>query len=113
MLFRSVKNRYVPLMEEDVEAMDFAAKYTVGDSGTGVLAIEQRLGALGYQVGEIDGVFDLELALATELFQSRVGLYPYGVMDITTQTYLRNVSEEAEKLQDLQLEAARNYFGKS
>lgn len=106
----NVKNKYAPLVSEDFEPMDFAAKYTVGDSGKGVLAIEQRLDALGYQVGEIDGSFDAELALATLSFQDDAGLYPYGVMDITTQTYLNNISEEAQVLQDLQLEAALDYF---
>lgn len=106
----TVKNKMVPLVKEEFQAMDFAAKYTVGDKGNGVLAAEQRLEAFGYQVGEVDGVYDEETALAVKTFQENVGLYPYGVLDITTQTYLNNVAEEAEVLEDLQLEAALDYF---
>lgn len=105
-----VKNKTVPLVTEEFRAMDFAAKYTIGDEGDGVLAAEQRLKAFGYQVGEVDGIYDEETALAVKTFQENVGLYPYGVLDITTQTYLNNAAEEAEVLEDLQLEAALDYF---
>ncbi len=105
-----VKNQYTPFETEDLAPMVFEGKYTVGDSGDGVLAIEQRLDGLGYQAGELDGVFDEELELAVYSFQSDAGLYPYGVMDITTQTYLKNVCAEMKVLHDLQIEAAWDYF---
>ena len=107
-----IKNEYVPLVGEEFLPIKFEAKYKVGDSGDGVKAIEQRLDALGYQVGEIDGVFDEALELATYTFQADMNLFPYGVMDITTQTHLNNVADEAEVLKDYQLEAAFDYFTK-
>lgn len=105
-----IKNKYVPMVTEEFKPMDFAAKYTVGDIGDGVLAAEQRLEAFGYQVGKVDGTYDEETALAVKSFQENAGLYPYGVLDITTQTYLNNAANEAEVLQDLQLDAALDYF---
>ena len=105
-----VKNRRTPLVKEDFAPMAFEGKYAVGDSGDAVLAAEQRLAALGYQTGEVDGVYDAELELAVYSFQEDAGLYPYGVMDITTQTYLNNIAESATLLDDLQLEAAIHYF---
>ncbi len=107
-----IKNKYVPLVNEEFLPIKFEAKYRVGDSGDGVKAIEQRLSGLGYQVGEIDGFFDEALELATYTFQADMDLFPYGVMDITTQTHLDNAANEAEVLNDLQLEAAFDYFKK-
>ena len=107
-----IKNEYVPLVNEEFLPIKFEAKYRVGDSGDGVKAIEQRLSGLGYQVGEIDGVFDEALELATYTFQADMKLFPYGVMDITTQNYLNNAADEAEVLNDLQLDAAFDYFKK-
>ena len=108
----TVKNEYQSLEREDFMPMVFDAKYRVGDEGDAVLAIEQRMDALGYNVGEIDGVFDETLEKAVYQFQKDEELFPYGVMDITTQTFLKNTVSETEVLVDLQLEAAFEYFTK-
>jgi len=60
--------------------------------------------------GEINDVFDSELSYAVYAFQSQANLFPYGVMDITTQINLRNYLDIVKIEQDDQLEAARNYF---
>lgn len=105
-----VKNELSPLVTDEFKPITFEAKFKVGDSSDSILAIEQRLSAFGYQVGEIDGKFDAELELATYSFQEDAGLYPYGVMDITTQNFLNNIANEAKVLNDLQLDAAKAYF---
>lgn len=107
-----IENEYVPLVNDEFLPITFEAKYRVGDTGDAVKAIEQRLRGLGYQVGEIDGVFDATLELATYTFQADMDLFPYGVMDITTQNFLNNAANEAEVLNDLQLDAAFDYFTK-
>ncbi len=105
-----VKNEYRPVYREDFMPMVFDAKYSVGDEGDAILGIEQRMDALGYDVGEMDGVFDEALFQAVHQFQKDEGLFPYGVMDITTQTFLETTVQEKEVLVDLQLEAAFDYF---
>lgn len=64
-------------------------KPSVGIVGLDVLGAEQRLNALGYQVGEVDGIFDQALEKAVASFQADSGLYPYGVLDFTTQKRLQ------------------------
>ncbi|MBQ4516046.1 MAG: PDZ domain-containing protein [Clostridia bacterium] len=105
-----IENKLLPLVSEDFKPITFEAKFKLGDSGESILAIKQRLDALGYQVGEVNDVFDKELELATYSFQQDAGLYPYGVMDITTQNFLNNVADKAKVLKDLQLDAAVAYF---
>jgi carboxyl-terminal processing protease len=63
-------------------------KPALSDIGLDVLGAEQRLVVLGYDVGEIDGVFDSHLYSAVAAFQADSGLYPYGVLDLATQQRL-------------------------
>lgn len=91
----------------------FAPRYELGDTGEGVLALEQRLEALGLQKSKADDVFDKETFNAVMIFQKLSGLYPYGVMDITTQNYLVNTFSEATKEVDKQMEAAIDFFKKA
>ncbi len=101
-----VKNIYVPYDASGLTPMTISQRYTIGDEASDVLAVEERLDALGFYTGEVDGVFDEITAKATEQFQEKVGLFPYGVMDFTTQHALNTAIEEAEVLVDKQLETA-------
>jgi carboxyl-terminal processing protease len=83
-------------------------KLSVGYVSLDVLGAEQRLDTMGYSVGEVDGVFDDTLRQAVAGFQSDTGLYPYGVLDLTTQ---KRLLEEyriyiEENTHDAQLEKA-------
>lgn len=83
----------------DVKAPDTIKKYEnsnltrmsydrvlkLGDEGEDVLAIEERLSIFGLSVGVPDEVFDYQTYLAVISFQKATELYPYGVMDFTTQ----------------------------
>jgi len=79
-------------------------KLSVSSVGLDVLGVEQRLEIMGYNTGEVDGVFDDTLQRAVAEFQADTGLYPYGVLDITTrqklleeyETYLRENTPDAQ-----------------
>lgn len=102
----NVKNKTQDFDESTLTPMTISARYTIGDSHSDVLAIEERLSALGYNVGEVDGVYDKLTYQATINFQSSVGLFPYGVMDYTTQAGLNDAIEDLETEIDIQKEKA-------
>ncbi len=89
-----------------LETLEATRKLTIGDAGKDVLAAEQRLQLLGYDVGEPDETFDEKTFLAVRHFQAEQELYPYGVMDFTTQHKLDNTVKELEITIDKQLEKA-------
>ncbi len=105
-----VKNTYVDFDESTLTPMTISNRYKVGDEHTDILAIEERLHALGFQVGEVDGVFDKMTHQATINFQAACQLYPYGVMDYTTQARLNDEIEKLEVEIDDQKEAAIEYL---
>ena len=109
-----VKNVFEELPKEGLCALLYEKKYTVGDTGKGVLAVKQRLDLLGYHVGEVNEIFDQETAVAVKTFQEDKGLFPYGVADFTTQTALGQTVIDTKVEVDLQLDKAYELFtGKS
>ncbi len=107
-----VKNKYEDFDESALTPMTISARYTIGDEHSDVLAIEERLAALGYVVGEVDGVFDKMTHQATMNFQADTELHPYGVMDYTTQSVLNDKIEDLEVELDTQLERALEILSK-
>lgn len=101
-----VKNVYEDLDTKGIMPLMYDKKYTVGDSGYGVLAVKQRLNLLGYNIGEVNSVYDEETAVAVRSFQAATNLYPYGVADFTTQAKLGEVVESTQVLIDRQLDKA-------
>ncbi len=83
-------------------------KPTVGMVGLDVLAAEQILQILDYNVAEPDGVFDDLTVKALKKFQVDKELHSYGVLDFTTQDELTKALEEytKPKVEDLQLQKA-------
>lgn len=108
----AVKNTYKDFDESTLTPMTINARYTIGDECSDVLAIEERLSLLGYNVGEVDGVFDKMTYQATKNFQADTDLHPYGVMDYTTQSRLNDVIDDYEVEIDNQLEKALEYLSK-
>lgn len=102
----SIKNKSVDFDESLLTPMTINARYTIGDEASDVLAIEERLSALGYNVGTVDGVYDKLTYQATMNFQASIGLFPYGVMDYTTQAGLNDAIEDLEIEIDTQIEKA-------
>lgn len=62
--------------------------YTVGETYTPVLYIEERLIGLGYMEGEADETFTTETAAAVSAFQTANGLTVTGIADYDTLTVL-------------------------
>jgi len=78
----------------------------IGDTGNDVLAMEQRLNTMGYSVGVPDKVFDEDTFYAVKKYQEMQGLYPYGVLDITTQLSIHSYLQGEEIYLDSALEKA-------
>ena len=65
---------------------------------------------LNFSAGEPDESYSEATAGAVKQFQASVGLYPYGICDITTQSYLREKALNTTFLYDTQLPAAVEYL---
>lgn len=91
-------------------AFTFSQKWYEGSAGADIKAAKERLYYLGYYNGEVNEVFDSLLTEAIKNFQFEDNLYPYGVLDITTQTRLDSAFSKIEVLDDNQLERAYELF---
>ncbi|ERT04334.1 putative peptidoglycan binding domain protein, partial [Lyngbya aestuarii BL J] len=60
----------------------------LGDRGTSVSLVQQRLRVLGYYNGSVNGIFDLTTRRAVLAFQQDYGISQTGVVGATTQSYL-------------------------
>lgn len=107
-----VDNETYYVSEEDIPALTYLNKFNIGDEHEEVEKIERVLYDLRYTNQQPDKVYDKGTAAAISTFQTNTGLYPYGVCDLTTQTYLINMYRETEFTKDSQLEYAINYFVK-
>ncbi len=85
--------------------------YQEGDSGKEVLMAKQILDFFGLYQGELNEEFDRNLYYAVYAFQTQMGLYPYGVLDLTTQIQLRNQLGISEMEHDDQITEAFAFFG--
>ncbi|MBU3112944.1 M14 family metallopeptidase [Clostridium lacusfryxellense] len=56
----------------------------IGSTGTRVMEIQALLNKLGYDVGEVDGIYGTRTAEAVSKFQRYFGLSPTGVVDDVT-----------------------------
>jgi carboxyl-terminal processing protease len=66
---------------------------------------------LGYYQGAVDDYFDSLLAKAVSDFQAENELFPYGVLDISTQKKLEEKFSDLDEIVDNQLIRAYGYFG--
>lgn len=107
----SIENTYRKLDPEQFDRFLFTKVYQEGDQGTEILLAKQMLLAYGLYQGEMDEVFGEDLATAVYDFQSQAGLYPYGVLDLTTQLQLRNYMSVVEFEEDHQLVEALRRLG--
>lgn len=88
----------------------YKEKWSVGAADNNVKAAKERLYLLNYYDGDINDKFDEELAEAVTKFQSDSKIYPYGVLDITTQTKIENAFAKLEVVVDKQLDRAYEIF---
>lgn len=106
-----VKNREEPFEIDKYNKFRFEKVYKEGDESDEVKNAKALLSARGGYDGEINDFYDAEFAKAVSDFQSETGLYPYGVLDLTTQNELYNRMKKSKVVHDSQLDAAFRHFG--
>lgn len=106
-----VSNVSNPIDTTKYTKFDYITKPSVGVHSENVRAAKERLYLLGYFSGTIDDNFDVSLERAVASFQADSELYPYGVLDISTQVKIENRFAKLEVLEDHQLEKAIELFG--
>lgn len=106
-----VENEVRPIDLSKYKTFDYKTKSTVGEVSQNVQAAKERLKILGYYHGGINDSFDAELAVAIADFQADSQLYPYGVLDISTQVKIENTFYKIQEEIDSQLIYAYEYFG--
>ena len=105
-----VENSAVPVDMSQFELFTYAKKYQLGDTGSEVENAKKMLEMLGIYIGEINDVYDENLKGAVAVFQEAMNLYPYGVLDFSTQMNLYEKLKSMEVEVDDQLEAAIDAF---
>lgn len=93
------------------KVFDYVNKPSVGVNSENTAAAKERLRILGYYQGTVDDYFDNALSNAVSSFQEENGLFPYGVLDISTQKKIQEVFKELDEEVDNQLIRAYGYFG--
>lgn len=93
---------------DEAPKLTYVNKYNIGDENVEIEGIEKMLSELGYFEGTPDKVYDEKTKKAVSLFQKHSELYPYGICDITTQSYLLNKYIETDFYNDDQLDYAIN-----
>lgn len=106
-----VENTTSPFEIEKYKKFSFMQTYNVGDEGEEVRTAKELLTVWGVFDGAINETYDEALFRAVKDFQSMTGLYPYGVLDLTTQHELYTRLQKSKVVHDDQLDAAFSYFG--
>lgn len=107
-----VKNIMVKVDVSDLDDLVVTRKPTINDKGKDILAAEQRLKLLGYDIETPDEDFDEKTFIAVRNFQAERKLHPYGVLDFTTQIALEEAVYSLEREVDKQLEEAIDFMKK-
>lgn len=106
-----VENTFTPFDMTPYAKFKYETVYRIGDTGEEIKTAKELLTVWGLYDGEIDDIFDKKMEKAVNDFQSYSGLYPYGVLDLTTQRELYTRLENSKVEHDDQLDAALAYFG--
>ncbi len=88
------------IQDEEIFVYD---KFNIGMVSEQVKKAKSILSDLGFYKGEINAVYDQEAFDAVMKFQAAEGLYPYGVLDFTTQGAMNNRLRLANAGMDSQL----------
>ncbi|MBR4721179.1 MAG: PDZ domain-containing protein [Clostridia bacterium] len=108
---KAVENTTKKIDLSNYTKFDYTQKPSVGVNSQNTKAAKERLRILGYYQGEADDYFDYALSVAVSEFQEESGLFPYGVLDISTQKELEKEFSELDEIVDNQFFAAYEYFG--
>lgn len=109
-----VVNGSDPFDTSDYPDFDYSGVFSHGDSSEEIAKAKNILSVWGMYVGDTESTyFDNELEFAVAEFQAQEDLFPYGVLDLTTQRRMYEALCETTVMRDDQLEAAFNHFGKT
>ncbi len=108
----TVENTYIPFDHSGFSDFDYAAVYEQGMSDPNIAKAKKILAVWNRFLGNTDDPsFGSDLADAIQRFQAMHGLFPYGVLDLTTQRELYKALVETQELVDEQLNAAMRHYG--
>ncbi len=105
-----VEDEMVDYSRASLEKLTYDRVLKVGDEGNDVLAVEERLYILGYNIGLPDKIFDERTYNAIYSIQKKTQLYPYGVADITTQLKIDEVLRTSQVTENNSLKKAVEIF---
>ncbi len=105
-----LENSAEPVDMTNFEMFSLSKTYRTGDKGAEVEKAKRMLKEMGIFIGEVNDVYDENLRIAVTNFQKMGGLFPYGVLDITTQLKLYDTLKTIKVEKDDQLERALEMF---
>ena len=97
---------------EKLLPLEINRKPLIGQRGDDIAAAQQRLRNMGYPITDPAGAFGPSTQEAVKAFQEDQGLFPYGVLDFSTQRRLQStyISWLLAPEQDMQLTTALYYL---
>ena len=106
----AVENSYYKINDSSFHEIDFDNEVKEGSVGDNVLAIEERLAALGY-LDKADNVADADTMEAVALLKTSYGSDPIKKSDIDFLAYINSIDySKIYKTNDRQLKAAWDYL---
>ncbi|MBR5155110.1 MAG: S41 family peptidase [Clostridia bacterium] len=105
-----IKNSTEPIDMSKFDMFKLAKTYRIGDSGKEVELAKRMLKEMGLFIGEVNEIYDENLKIAVNTYQKVKGLFPYGVLDITTQMNLYDTLKTLKVEVDDQLQTAIDIF---
>lgn len=109
-----VENSFIPFDATGYSDFTYTSTYQLGDTASDISKAKKIFEVWGAYSGDVDNdYFDQELSSAVTAFQASEGLFPYGVLDITTQSALYKALGETKIVVDEQIEAAFNHYGQT
>lgn len=108
---KEVDNELRPIDLTRYTAFDYVNKPYVGATSQNTKAAKEKLRILGYYAGVADENYDEKLAKAVSEFQEENELFPYGVLDISTQKKIEEKFGELEEIVDHQIIEAYLHLG--
>ncbi|MDO4743883.1 MAG: S41 family peptidase [Clostridia bacterium] len=105
-----VENSMQPVDMSQFDMFKLSKTYRLGDRGEEVELAKRMLKYIGVFIGEVNDVYDENLKIAVTTYQKLDNLFPYGVLDITTQMNLYDQLKTSKVESDDQLQRAIEMF---
>ncbi len=105
-----VENSQKPVDMSEFDMFSLSKTYHMGDEGAEVELAKSMLKKMGIFIGEVNEIYDENLKIAVNTYQKIKGLFPYGVLDITTQLNMYDTLKTSTIEVDDQLQRAIDLF---